>query len=82
MSISLRLSWSLILIKHSRYLRARRFVPQDALGQFQDTEKWREANEIDNLYENIDVEAYEETRKLVCYWRYHNLLGKASNNEI
>lgn len=48
-----------------RFLRARRFVPQDALQQFMDTEKWREQNLIGDLYENIDVGDYEETRKLV-----------------
>jgi hypothetical protein len=48
-----------------RFLRARRFVPKDALGQFKDTEHWREQNEITALYDNIDVGDYEETRRLV-----------------
>ena len=38
---------------------------QDALQQFSDTEKWREANLIGDLYDNIDIADYEETRKLV-----------------
>ena len=49
----------------SRFLRARRFIPQDALGQFKDTEKWREVNQLDKLYMNIDVENFEEARRLV-----------------
>ena len=48
-----------------RFLRARRFIPQDALQQFQDTEKWREENKIGSIYENIDVDDYDQTRKLV-----------------
>lgn len=51
-----------------RFLRARRFIPQEAYQQFHDTETWRAKNEIDNLYENIDVEEYEETRKLYPQW--------------
>lgn len=37
----------------------------DALTQFADTEEWRKANQIDQLYETIDLEQYEETRMLV-----------------
>lgn len=48
-----------------RFLRARRFVPQDAVQQFSDTERWRAENQIDTIYENIDVKDYEETRRLV-----------------
>lgn len=51
----------------SRFLRARRFSVQDAFGQFKDTEDWRKANELDKLYETIDLEHYEETRRLVRY---------------
>ncbi|MCJ1285428.1 hypothetical protein MMC26_004768 [Xylographa opegraphella] len=47
-----------------RFLRARRFVPQDALQQFTETEAWREANKIGDLYNNIDIKDYEETRRL------------------
>ena len=43
-------------------------MAKDALQQFADTEKWREANEIDNLYANIDVEEYDQTRKLYPQW--------------
>jgi hypothetical protein len=53
----------------SRFLRARRFQVQDAFKQFKDTEDWRKANQLDQLYETIDVEQYDETRKLVRYFR-------------
>lgn len=48
-----------------RYLRARKFVPADAFKQFKDTEDWRRDNEIDKLYDTIDVDEYDETRRLV-----------------
>ncbi|KAI1302733.1 CRAL-TRIO domain-containing protein [Xylaria venustula] len=47
-----------------RYLRARKWVPQDAYGQFAETEKFRNANEIDKLYDTIDIDSYEASRKL------------------
>ena len=50
---------------NSRFLRARRFVPKDAFQQFKDTERWRQVNELENLYNNIDVDNYDEARKLV-----------------
>ena len=49
-----------------RYLRARRWVVNDAFQQFSDTEEWRKANEIDILYHTIEVDAYEQSRRLVC----------------
>ncbi|PQE10161.1 phosphatidylinositol transporter protein [Rutstroemia sp. NJR-2017a WRK4] len=51
-----------------RFLRARRFVVSDAIQQFADTEAWREANQLDQLYETIDLEQYEETRRLYPQW--------------
>jgi hypothetical protein len=48
-----------------RFLRARRFQLDPAFDQFNGTEKWRRENRLSELYETIDVEAYEETRKLV-----------------
>ncbi|KAI1822260.1 CRAL-TRIO domain-containing protein [Xylaria intraflava] len=47
-----------------RYLRARKWVPQDAYVQFSETEKFRAANEIEKLYDTIDIESYEASRKL------------------
>jgi hypothetical protein len=51
-----------------RYLRARKFVPQDAFGQFKDTEDWRKENQLDTLYETIDIHEYEQTRRLYPQW--------------
>ncbi|KAK4497464.1 hypothetical protein PRZ48_011915 [Zasmidium cellare] len=51
-----------------RYLRARKFIPQDAFGQFKDTEDWRQENDLDNLYETIDIDEYEQTRRLYPQW--------------
>ncbi|KAK9372341.1 CRAL-TRIO domain-containing protein [Lipomyces chichibuensis] len=51
-----------------RFLRARHFNVQDAISQFMATEEWRNANEIDTLYKTIDLEQYEETRRLYPQW--------------
>ncbi|KAK9335537.1 CRAL-TRIO domain-containing protein [Lipomyces starkeyi] len=51
-----------------RFLRARHFNVQDAIAQFIATEEWRNANEIDTLYRTIDLEQYEETRRLYPQW--------------
>ena len=51
----------------SRYLRARKFSPQEAFGQFSDTEKWRKDNELDALYEKIDIHDYWESRNVVSW---------------
>ncbi|TFB03854.1 hypothetical protein CCMA1212_003609 [Trichoderma ghanense] len=48
-----------------RYLRARRWIVDDALAQFKDTEEWRAANNIDTLYRTIELDAYEQSRRLV-----------------
>ncbi|KAI0538063.1 CRAL-TRIO domain-containing protein [Xylaria digitata] len=47
-----------------RTLRARKWVPQDAYVQFSETEKFRNANEIETLYSTIDITSYEASRKL------------------
>jgi hypothetical protein len=51
-----------------RYLRARKFLPQEAYNQLKDTEDWRVENQLDTLYDTIDVEEYEATRKLYPQW--------------
>ncbi len=51
----------------SRFLRARKWDIDAAYTQFHDTETWRQANELDTLYETIDCEAYNELRRLVCH---------------
>lgn len=48
-----------------RFLRARRWVVLDAYKQFKETEDWREANQLDVLYDSIDLDAYEQSRRLV-----------------
>lgn len=52
----------------SRFLRARRFDPVGALGQFKDTEQWRKSTEIDTLYEHFDIKSYEDARKVYPCW--------------
>ena len=54
-----------------RFVRARRFVPKDALGQFKDTEQWRKLNGLVDLYMNIDVDDYDESRRHVsCHSKF------------
>ncbi|RYP63961.1 hypothetical protein DL771_008996 [Monosporascus sp. 5C6A] len=48
-----------------RYLRARKWVVQDAYKQFSDTENFRAANQIGLLYDTMDIDCYEESRKLI-----------------
>ncbi|KAF2170392.1 hypothetical protein M409DRAFT_19215 [Zasmidium cellare ATCC 36951] len=51
-----------------RFSRARRFVPGDALAQFQATEDWRKEQDIENWYNTIDIDEYEATRVLYTHW--------------
>ncbi|KAG8529898.1 uncharacterized protein KY384_005379 [Bacidia gigantensis] len=51
-----------------RFLRARRFVPQDAFIQFKDTELWRKENDLQALYEKIDIKDYRESRGVYPQW--------------
>ena len=60
----------------SRYLRARKFDVQGAYGQFTDTEKWLKEQRVDELYENFDVEYYEQARRMV------NPLAAISRNDL
>jgi hypothetical protein len=48
-----------------RYLRARKFDVNGAIGQFSDTERWLKEQRVEELYENYDIEAYERARKMV-----------------
>jgi hypothetical protein len=50
-----------------RYLRARKFNVNGAVGQFSDTERWLREQRVEELYENYDVEAYERARKMVQF---------------
>lgn len=49
-----------------RFLRARRFIPDEAFKQFRTTEDWRKDQGIDALFDSIDAAEYEQTRRLVC----------------
>ncbi|KAH7138302.1 CRAL-TRIO domain-containing protein [Dendryphion nanum] len=51
-----------------RFLRARRFIPQEAFKQFKDTEDWRKEHGIDDLFHTIEVEEFEQTRQLYPQW--------------
>ncbi|KAL2220143.1 putative phosphatidylinositol transporter [Thermoascus aurantiacus ATCC 26904] len=51
-----------------RFLRARKFDVNAAFQQFKDTEDWRRDNAIEALYENIDVDSYEEARRVYPQW--------------
>jgi hypothetical protein len=48
-----------------RFLRARKFVPGDAFQQLRSTETWRREQRIEENYDSIDIDEYEETRLLV-----------------
>ncbi|KAF5572212.1 phosphatidylinositol phosphatidylcholine transfer [Fusarium pseudocircinatum] len=51
-----------------RYLRARRWNVEDAYTQFKETEDWRKANDLDVLYDTIDLSAYDFSRRLYPQW--------------
>ena len=40
-------------------------MPQDAFVQFKDTEIWRKQNDLEALYERIDIKDYWESRSVV-----------------
>lgn len=50
-----------------RFLRARNFVPEDAYKQYCDTVAWREEQKLVEWYNSVDVDDYEQTRKLVSF---------------
>jgi hypothetical protein len=65
-----------LLIKNgfcSRYLRARRFNPEEAFTQFKDTEEWRKDNHLEQYYDKIDIHEYDAARRLVCH--IYNVYG-------
>ncbi|KAJ5770055.1 CRAL/TRIO domain-containing protein [Penicillium nucicola] len=47
-----------------RFLRAQRNDVHAAFRQFQESQKWRRAHDIRGFYEGLDVNAYDETRKM------------------
>ena len=40
-------------------------MPQEAFKQFKNTEDWRKDQNINNLFETIEVDEFEQTRQLV-----------------
>lgn len=48
-----------------RFLRARKFVPADALQQFQKAEEWRKEQDADSWYDTIELDDFEAARVLV-----------------
>ncbi|KIX94225.1 uncharacterized protein Z520_09935 [Fonsecaea multimorphosa CBS 102226] len=54
-----------------RYLRARKFDVQGAIGQFTETEQWLKEQRVDELYNNFDIEAYEKARIVYPQWTGH-----------
>lgn len=58
-----------------RFLRARKFEVEAAWTQFKDTEDWRRDIALDKLYENIDVDSYEEARRMVRFPARLNIDG-------
>ncbi|EWC48767.1 hypothetical protein DRE_00072 [Drechslerella stenobrocha 248] len=51
-----------------RFLRAGRFCSSAAFRQFETTEKWRKNAAVDALYDDFDVQEFEETRKYYPQW--------------
>lgn len=51
-----------------RFLRARRWIVLEAYKQFKETEDWRADNHLDVLYDTIDLDAYEQSRRLYPQW--------------
>ncbi|KAF2714115.1 CRAL/TRIO domain-containing protein [Pleomassaria siparia CBS 279.74] len=51
-----------------RFLRARRFNHAEAFKQFKDTEDWRKEHDVNGLFSKIDIEEFEQTRRLYPQW--------------
>ncbi|KAH8681097.1 CRAL-TRIO domain-containing protein [Xylariales sp. PMI_506] len=60
-----------------RFLRARKWAIQDAYEQFSETERFRKANDINVLYDTMDIDAYEEAKRL-----YPRFLGRRDRRGI
>ncbi|KAF2667051.1 CRAL/TRIO domain-containing protein [Microthyrium microscopicum] len=51
-----------------RYLRARKFETEGAFEQFKDTEDWRKENQLEQYYDQIDINDFEAARRLYPQW--------------
>lgn len=52
----------------SRFLRARKFDVPGAVKQYTGFLKWRDEKNIDNAYEDYEVDAFEELRRVYPMW--------------
>ena len=50
-----------------RFLRARQFDVRKAVDFFRAACQARNDSNFDKFYENLDIDDYEDTRKLVCH---------------
>jgi len=55
---------------------------EPAYEHFVSTEKWREQNQLDNLYETMDVDEYEATRRLVRAFCICRLGGRGCQSRV
>ncbi|KAF3938730.1 hypothetical protein ABW19_dt0201902 [Dactylella cylindrospora] len=60
-----------------KFLRARRFNLLAACCQFEVTEKWRASSNIGEMYDDFDVEEFQETRKYFPQW-----IGRRDKNGV
>ncbi|RAH66311.1 CRAL-TRIO domain-containing protein [Aspergillus aculeatinus CBS 121060] len=51
-----------------RFLRAQRYNVNASFDQFQHFQTWRRENNIRNFYKDLDVDVYDETRKMYPQW--------------
>ncbi|GIC88075.1 SEC14 family lipid-binding protein [Aspergillus udagawae] len=58
-----------------RFLTAQKFNPDQALQQYHHVQTWRKEHDIRSFYQNVDVDYYEETRKMYPQW-----IGRRDND--
>lgn len=66
----------------SRFLRAQRYDVAAAFRQFHDFQTWHKANNVRGFYKQLDVETYDESRKMVCWGSPLWMWGWILNNHI
>lgn len=55
-------------IYHSRFLRARSFIPEAAQKQFSAAEEWRKKHNVAQVYHSIKSEDLEYSRRFYPRW--------------
>ncbi|KAL5362443.1 CRAL-TRIO domain-containing protein [Aspergillus floccosus] len=58
-----------------RFLTAQKFNPEQALRQFHYAQTWHKENDISLFYQDLDIDYYEETRKMYPQW-----IGRRDND--